>query len=327
MKAIVYRHYGGPEVLQYVTVDKPRPTRGQVLVRVRASSINAADYRLMRADPFLARFANGLFKPSRQVLGMDLAGVVEELGEGATRFRVGDEVFGDAFEDGMGAFAEYVSVRESALAAKPPDTSFEEAATVPLAGVTALQGVRDKAAVKAGQRVLIQGAGGGAGTFMVQVAKALGAHVTAVCGPRNTELMASLGADVVLDYTKDDFTERDERYDAVLGVNGHRSLGDYARALARGGRYVMVGGDNAQIFDALLFAPFRFLGTGKTAGALTIQDSLRQGDLEQLAAWLAEGKLKAVIDQVFALRDAPQAMRYVEQGHVRGKVVLSIGGQ
>ena len=326
MKAIVYRRYGGPEVLESVDVDRPTPGEGQVLLRVHATSINSADARTMRADPFLIRLYSGILRPKRQILGHDVAGVVEALGPGVTRFQIGDEVFGDAYQDGMGAYAELVAVRESALSAKPQELTFSEAATVPLAGITALQALRDKARIQPGQRVLIQGAGGGVGTFAVQVAKAMGAHVTAVCGPSSVDLVTSLGADEVLDYTKEDFGTREERYDVILGINGHRSLGTYRRCLQPGGTYVMVGGENRQIFHALLFGRLRFLFGGKQALTLTVNDALRQQDLEQLSGWLSRGAVRPVIDRSFALHEAADAMRYVLKGHVAGKVVLRVQG-
>lgn len=246
MKAITYHRYGGPEVLEYGDVARPTAAEGQVLVRVHATSINAADYRLMRADPFLVRMTKGLRRPRLPILGVDVAGVIEAVGPGAQRFHVGDEVFGETPHGGC--FAEYVAVDEDALGAKPEGISFEQAAAVPLAGVTALQGLRDKGEVAAGTAVLVQGAGGGVGTFAVQVATALGATVTAVCGPASADLMADLGADHVIDYTTEDFAASGRRYDVIVGINGHRSLGDYRRCLNPGGRYVMVGGANAQIF-------------------------------------------------------------------------------
>ena len=273
MKAIVYRQYGGPEVLEYTEVDDPIPGPGEVLLRVRATSVNAADYRIMRADPFLARLDNGLFRPKKRlILGVDVAGVVERVGDGVQHINVGDEVFGDAYQDRFGAFAEYVCVRESSLISKPESLSFEEAAAVPLAGVTALQGLRDLGEVQSGQTVLVQGAGGGVGISVVQIAKALGAEVTAVCGAGSAEMVSSLGADRVMDYAKNDFTTEDKRYDVILGVNGHHSLAEYKRCLNPGGRYIMIGGSNRQIFEALLFGRFTFMFGNKTASCTEHRD-------------------------------------------------------
>lgn len=324
MKAIVYRRYGGPEVLEHRDVERPTAGEGQALVRVRATSINAADYRMMRADPWLIRLFNGLRRPKRQVLGIDVAGVVEAVGPGVTRVAPGDAIFANAFPDGMGAFAEYVALHEDGLVATPPSLSFEEAAAVPLAGITALQAVRDRAGVEPGKQVLIQGAGGGVGTMAVQIAKALGAHVTAVCGPGSQALVASLGADVVIDYTQEDFAQREERYDAILGINGHRSLGTYKRCLKPEGTYVMVGGGSKQLFAALLMGRLRFAFSGRRCTTLTIDDAKRGDDLRQFAAWIEDGRLVPTIDRTYPLAEIAEAIRYVERGHVKGKVVLSV---
>lgn len=324
MKAIVYRQYGGPEVLQYAEVATPIPGARQVLVRVHASSLNAADWRMMRADPFLVRLMNGLFRPKkRRVLGQDVAGVVVTAGSEVTRFKAGDEVFGETPMNADGAFAEYAVVDEAALAKKPARLRFDEAAAVPLAGTTALQALR-LAGVGPGKRVLIQGAGGGVGLFTVQIASALGAHVTAVAGPKSVELVRSLGAHAVLDYTREDFTTSGETWDAIIAVNGYRSLRDYRRSLSRGGRYVMVGGSGAQLFEALILARPYFALDGKWAGALTIDHSRQADDLAQLAGWLERGEITPVIDSMFDLEHTAKAMTLVEQGHVRGKIVLRV---
>jgi NADPH:quinone reductase-like Zn-dependent oxidoreductase len=306
-------------------VDVPEPGPGKVLVKVHASSLNAADHRLMRATPFLARLGNGLFRPKKwRTLGVDVAGVVERVGEGVQRVSIGDAVFADAFRDGLGAFAEYVCLSESAVVRKPENLTFDEAATVPLAGVTALQGLRDRAEVKPGDEVLIQGAGGGVGTFVVQLAKHFGAHVTAVCGSGSAQLMQEFGADRVIDYATIDFTEEDARYDVIVAVNGYHSIGEYKRCLKPGGRYVMVGGDNRQLFEGLLLAPIRFLGSGRSARVLDVDDSRVASDLETLGELLAARALRPVIDRRFALDQMQDAMRYLEKGHVRGKVVIQV---
>lgn len=323
MKAVVVRRYGGPEVIALEDVDIPVPGRGQVLVQVHATSINAADYRVMRADPFLVRLSFGLFRPKQGRLGLDVAGVVEAVGPGVESLRVGEEVFGEAYEDRLGAFAEHVVVGERALAKKPAPLSFSEAAAVPLAARTALQAVRDRAKLTPSDTVLIHGAGGGVGTFLVQLAKARGAHVTALCGPGSVELVRSLGADRVLDYTHEDFTKRPERYDVIFGVNGYRPLGDYLAGLSKNGLYLMVGGTTRQIFDALLFGALRSRG-GRRIQALTLDESRRAGDLEELRALLETGRLRPVIDRVYSFADMQPALRYVEGGHVRGKVVVDV---
>jgi NADPH:quinone reductase-like Zn-dependent oxidoreductase len=325
MKAIVYRQYGGPEVLQIAELEVPAPGPGQVLVQVRATSINAADYRMMRADPFLVRLANGLFRPTkRSVLGKDLAGVVTEVGAGVTRFAIGDEVFGETPFDGQGAFAEYVLVQEQGLARKPASLSFDEAAAVPLAGTTALQALRDLGKVTAGDRVLIVGAGGGVGLFAVQIARALGAEVTAVCGPRSVDVVRSLGAHEVIDYSTSALPGTAASWNVIVAVNGYHSLLEYRRLLAPGGRYVMVGGTSAQLFQAILFAWPLFALGGKRGGALTIDSKRQAGDLQQLSSWLESGALRVLIDRRFPLERAAEAMAHVEAGHVRGKVVLSV---
>ena len=322
MKAIVHRQYGGPEVLQLVELSRPRPLPGQVLVKVHATSINAADYRMMRANPFIVRLVFGLFRPTkRQVLGSDVAGVVVELGAGVQDFKIGDEVYGGTALDAEGAFAEFALVRAHSLAKKPKGLSFEQAAAVPLAGTTALQALGD---VAAGSRVLIAGAGGGVGLFAVQIARELGAQVTAVCGPQSVELVRSLGAHEVMDYTTRDFTSESRCWDTIVAVNGYHPLSAYRRQLAAKGRYVMVGGSTAQMFEALLFARPYFAIEGKQGGSLSF-DAMRQArDLRRLAAWLESGALRVIIDRQFELARAAEAMAHVERGHVLGKVVLSL---
>ncbi len=327
MRAIIYRRYGGPEVLEATELERPTAGPGQVLVKVRATSVNAADYRLMRADPFLVRLFNGWLRPkSRQVLGMDVAGVVEAVGSGVTKFQVGDEVFGETPMKSQGAFAEYAVADARALAKKPARLRFEEAAAVPLAAVTALQGLRHLGKVGPGQRVLIQGAGGGVGLFAVQIAAALGAQVTAVCGPKSVALVRSLGVTDVIDYTQRDFTKDGKQYEVIVAVNGYRALSEYRRCLVPGGRYVMVGGTGRQLFETLLLGWLVFAGSGRTAAALTIDEAKREGDMAQLAAWLEAGAVRAVIDREVELEKVAEAIRYVEGGHVSGKVVLRVAG-
>lgn len=327
MRAIVYRQYGGPEVLERAELSQPIPGAGQVLVKVHATSINAADYRMMRADPFLVRAFNGWLRPQwRQVLGMDVAGVVAAVGPGVTKFAVGDAVFGETPMRGQGAFAEYALGNVTALARKPERLRFEEAAAVPLAAMTALQGLRDLGKVGPGSKVVVQGAGGGVGIFAVQLARHLGAEVTAVCGPKSAELVRSLGAAHVVDYTQRDFTAEGKTYDVIVAVNGYHSLLAYRRCLVPGGRYVMIGGTGAQLFQTLLFARLVFGLQGKWGGALTIDESKREADVAQLASWLEAGAIRPVIDRELELEQAAEAMRYVEAGHVRGKVVLRVAG-
>jgi NADPH:quinone reductase-like Zn-dependent oxidoreductase len=321
MRAVVFDRYGGPEVLRIDAVPRPSPRPGQVLVRVAFASINAADYRLMRADPFLVRLSLGLIRPRRRILGLDVAGVVEAVGAGVTAVAPGDLVLGDTFVDGLGGFAEHVCVSERALVRVPDGVSLDVAAALPLAAVTALSALA-RARLAPGASIQVYGAGGGVGTTLVQIAKARGLRVTAVCGEASAALVRTLGADRVLDYTTREHEADDEHYDAVFGVNGYRSLTGHRARLARGGTYVMVGGTSAQIFEALLLGKARFALDDRRIEVLTLGDAPRTTELEEARDLLARGALRPVIDRVFALSDAAEAIRYVERGHVRGKVVL-----
>lgn len=324
MRAIVYREYGGPEVLQLAEVNEPRPAKGQVAIRVEASTINAADYRLMRANPFLVRLMNGLFRPKRRrVLGQDVAGVVVAVGEGVTRFQPGDRVFGETPMTADGAFADTCVADEHSLAKLPDEVDFDDGAAMALAGTTALQGLR-LAGVGAGTRVLITGAGGGVGLFAVQVARLLGAQVTATCGPGSVELVRSLGAHRVLDYSQTDLSTLTETFDAIVAINGYQSLSTFRRLLAPGGRYVMIGGTNRQLFEALLLARPWLALFGRRAATLTLDSSQQAGDLEQLAQWKRAGQLRVIVEQRFPLEQVPEAMARAERGHVKGKLVVSM---
>jgi NADPH:quinone reductase-like Zn-dependent oxidoreductase len=323
MKAVVYTEYGSADVLKLTVVHKPTPADEEVLVKIHAASVNAADWRLMRADPFLARLFTGLFKPTRfHILGADIAGQVEAVGKNVRQFQPGDEVFGDMAENNFGGFAEYKCARESALVLKPANISYEDAAAVPLAAMTALHGLRDKGQIQPGQKVLINGASGGVGTFAVQLARYFEAEVTAVCSTGKVELALALGADHVIDYTQEDFTRSGRHYDLILAVNGNRSIFDYQRALSPGGIYVMAGGKPAQLFQALLLGPLISLFGMQTMGALT--STPNQKDLLFLKELLESGKLKPVIDRRYPLSDIAQAIRYVEKGHAEGKVVITV---
>lgn len=326
MKAITYEIYGPPDVLQLKEIEKPAPGENEVLVRVQAASVNAADWRMMRADPFLVRLYAGLVRPKKiSVLGADIAGHVEAVGRNVSQFRTGDEVFGDMSANGFGGFAEYKCANESGLVLKPSNVSFEEAAAVPLAGLAALHAVRDAARVQAGQEVLINGASGGVGTFAVQLAKHFGAEVTAVCSTMKLDQARLLGADFVVDYTQEDFTRGDRRYDVILALNGFRSILDYRRALRPRGRYVMTGGSSAQLFQALLLGPWLSMAGGRKVAVVSSKPN-RQ-DLQFLKNLLESGKLKAIIDRRYPLRDVADAMRYVEEGHAKGKVVITVRSQ
>lgn len=320
MKVIVYREYGGPEVLCIEEVEKPVPKEGEVLVRMRASSVNAADCHLMRGEPKVMRMAlGGLRRPGTSRIGKDVAGVVESAGTGASRFRVGDAVFGETSDEERGAFAEYFAIAEALLLPIPANFSFEEAAAVPMAAGTAMRALRS---VKAGERVLIHGASGGVGIFAVQIARALGGQVTAVCSTRNVEMVRGLGAERVVDYTREDFAQSGETFDLIVGVNGYRPLRDYRRALQPGGRYLMCGGTNRQIFEAVLLGPFHKMGSGKSFGIVSPQPSVE--DLACTSQMIEQKQVRPVIDRTYPLEQVADAIRYIEQEHARGKVVITM---
>jgi NADPH:quinone reductase-like Zn-dependent oxidoreductase len=322
MRAITFYEYGSPSVLKVEERPDPVPGAGQVLVRVRACAMNAADWHILRADPFLARLAVGLFKPRHNVLGCDLAGEVEAVGPGVTRFKAKDTVMGELGSSGWGSFAERVCAPEGVLALKPANISFEEAAAAPLAGVTALQGLRRAGGLKPGERVLINGASGGVGTFAVQLAKAMGGKVTAVCSTPNLGLARSLGAEEVIDYTQTDFTRGEQRYDLILAANGYHRLSDYKRALAPGGRFLSTGGAGKQMAEAMLLGPFVALGSGKRLGFVNMKSNLE--DLEFLRDRLADGSVRSVIDRSYPFEKVPEALGYLEEGHAKGKVVIQV---
>ena len=317
MKALVYRRYGGPEELQLTDMPRPEPREREVLVRVHAASINAADRVFLRGKPFLLRLGFGFPRPRRPILGFDVAGRVEAVGSGVTEFRAGDEVFGVA---PSGAFAEFVCVAEEKLVPKPAGVSFEAAAATPTAGATALQGLR-RGRIAAGQRVLVEGASGGVGTFAIQIAKAYGAEVTAVCSTNNVEMARALGAARVIDYRREDFARDGQRYDLILAANAYRPLADYRRALQPGGAYVMTGGGGMQILQAMVIGALVSMTSGRRMG--NIMALATKADLVALSELLETGKVKPVIERTVALRDVPDAIRYLEQEHARGKIVVS----
>jgi NADPH:quinone reductase-like Zn-dependent oxidoreductase len=320
MQAVVYDKYGPPEVLQIADLPIPDLQEEQVLVKVHAASINAADYRIRKADPFLVRLmGQGLLKPKNPRSGIDAAGRVEAVGKNVKQFKPGDEVFGCV----RGAFAEYALAREAYLALKPANRSFEAAAAVPTAALTALQGIRYAGGIRPGQRVLIQGASGGVGTFAVQLAKSSGAEVTAVCSTRNLELVRSLGADHVVDYTREDFTHSGQTYDLIFAVNGYHPLSAYKRALNPGGVYVHGGGTMAQLFEAMLLGPWMSRNGDKKLGSMGIAKVIQE-DLVTLAELLEAGKITPVIDRRYPLKEIVEAFRYVEDQHAQGKVVIKI---
>jgi NADPH:quinone reductase-like Zn-dependent oxidoreductase len=324
MKAVVYCDYGVAN-LKFQDVEKPTPADDQLLVRVRAASVNPLDWHYVEGTPFVMRaLAGGLRKPKDTQLGVDFAGTVEAVGKNVTKFKPGDEVFGGR----TGAFADYVCVRESrAVALKPASITFEQAASVPIAAITALQALRDKGQIAPGQKVLINGASGGVGTFAVQIAKSYGAEVTGVCSTRNLDLVRSLGADHVIDYTKEDFTKTDQPYDLIIDNVGNRSLSECRRALKPKGILVLVGGGGAneqgiigpmaKPIKAMLLSPF----VSQKIGMILAE--LNHDDLAFLADLMQSGKVKPVIDRTYKLSDVPEAIKYVEQGHARGKVVIT----
>ena len=322
MKAMVYTKYGSPDVLQFKEVAKPTPQDHEVLVHVHAASVNAADLHFLRATPFLMRLWSGLLKPKHPILGAAIAGRVEAVGRNVKQFQPGDEVFGDVSDCGRGGFAEYVCASADALALKPANVTFEQAAAVPLAAVTALQGLRTKGHIQAGQKVLIHGASGGVGTFALQLAKAFGADVTAVCSTRNVDMARSLGADQVIDYTQEDFTHNGQQYDLIVAANGNRSISEYKRALRPNGTYVMTGGSEKQVFQAMLLGPWLSMtGTKKMGNLMAKPNSKDLGFVKEL---LEAGKVVPVIERRYPLGETAEALRYLEAGHARGKVVITV---
>ncbi len=325
MKAIVSTQYGPPDVLQFKEMATPTPTDDEVLIKLYAASVNPLDWHLMRGEPLIVRLmVGGLLKPKHQVLGCDIAGRVEAVGRHVKQFQPGDEVFGGK---GVGGFAEYVCVIEDKLALKPVNLSFEDAAAVPLAAITALQGLRDKGRIEPGHKVLVDGASGGVGTFAVQIAKSFGAEVTAVCSTRNVDRARSLGADHVIDYTREDFTQNGQRYDLILGANAHHSIFDYRRALSQDGIYVMAGGSEVQGLQLMLLGPLLSRKGSKKMGSFLAKNQILQmnnKDLVLLKDLLEAGKVVPVIDRRYPLSDVAEALRYLEEGHAQGKVVITV---
>ena len=321
MKAIIFPKYGSPDVLQLKEVEKPTPKDNEVLIKVHAASANPLDWHRMRGEPFLARMGEGFLKPKNPKLGADIAGRVEAVGSNVTEFQPGDEVFGSV---GAGGFAEYVCAREKYFVLKPGNLSFEEAAAAPVVGFTALQGLRDTGQIQAGQKVLINGASGGVGTFAVQIAKSFGAEVTAVCSARNLDMARSIGADHVIDYAKEDFTQGSQRYDLIFAVNGFHPLSAYQRALSPRGIYICTGGTMPQILQAMLLGSVMSRKNGKMMGFMGIA-KYNQKDLVCIRELLETGKVVPVIEKSYPLCEIPMAMRYIAEGHARGKIVVQIG--
>ena len=321
MKAIVNHIYGSPDVLNLEEIDTPTPKEGEVLIRLHAASINAWDWGLLRGTPFVNRLLFGLKKPRNKILGCDIAGRIGAVGSKVTRFTLGDEVFGDISEGNWGGFAEYVCARETALTLKPTGMTFEQAAAVPQAGVMALQGIRDKGQVQSGQKVLINGAGGGAGSFAVQIAKSFGAEVTGVDSTEKLDTMRSIGADHVIDFTREDFTKNGQQYDFIFDLEAHRSIFDNKRALSAKGIYAMAGGSMPRIFQVMLLGPWISMTNGKKMSALGLKQNKNMAFLNEL---FEAGKVHPEIDRRFPLSEVPEALRYFGEGHAKGKIVITM---
>lgn len=322
MQAVVYRCYGSPDVLQLESIKKPAPADNEVLVKIKAAAVNPLDWHYMRGSPYIMRLGTGLGAPDETRLGVDFAGTVEAVGKSVKQFKPGDDVFGGR----TGAFAEYVTITEDrALALKPANVSFEQAASVPIAAITALQALRDKGQLQPGQKVLINGASGGVGTFAVQIARAIGAEVTGVCSARNAEMVRSIGADHVIDYKQENYTENGQHYDLIVDMVGNHSLSDNRKVLTPEGVFVIVGGASGNWLGPLLgpikasiYSPF----VGQEFSLLLAQ--MRKEDLQTLADLMATRQVVPVIDRRYSLSEVPAAIRYSEEGHARGKIIINL---
>ena len=321
MKAAIYHEYGSPDVVRIEEIDQPVPAEDQVLVEVRAASVNPLDWHRMRGEPYVMRLGEGLTKPKNRGLGADLAGRVEAIGRNVTRFQPGDEVFGMSIK----TCAEYVRVAEDGVVHKPAHLSFEQAAAVPVAAITALQGLRDKGNIRPGQKVLINGAAGGVGTFAVQIAKSFEAEVTGVCSTRNVDMVRSLGADQVIDYTKEDFSRSGQRYDLILDAVGNRSLSDYRRVLTPQGILALAGGGHGGWLRPIIL-PIKAVMMSPFSGQKLVPflSKRNNDDLVFLKELLEAGRMSPVIDRSYPLSEVAEAIRYLEEGHARGKVVITV---
>jgi NADPH:quinone reductase-like Zn-dependent oxidoreductase len=325
MKAIVYHKYGLADVLQLDEVEKPIPGDDEVLIKVHAASINSWDWDLLRGIPFVNRLLAGLLKPTKiKILGCDIAGRIEAVGKNVKLLTSGDEVFGDLSSCGWGGFAEYVCARDNAVVLKPTSMTFEQVAAVPQAGLLALQGLRDKGHIQTGQKVLINGAGGGVGVFAMQLAKYFGADVTGVDSTSKLDMMRAIGADHVIDYTQEDFTKNGQHYDLILDVSAYHSIFDYKRALSPKGVYVMVGGSSALVFKLLFLGPWISMIGSKKMGILWHKPNKGLAFMNEL---LETGKIVPVIDRCYPLSDVAEAIRYFGEGQVKGKVVITVAQQ
>ena len=322
MKSIAFTRYGSPDDLLFREVDKPVPGENEVLVKIHAASINSWDWELLNARPFLNRVLFGLFRPKRlKTLGFDIAGRIEAIGKGVQKFQAGDEVYGDLSACGWGGFAEYVAVTEDVLTAKPAELSFQKAAAVPQAGLLAWQGLVDEGHIRSGQKVLINGATGGSGTFAVQIAKTFDAEITGVCSTGKMEFVRSLGVDHVIDYTREDFTRNGKQYDLIIDAQGHHSIFDYRRALSPKGVYVMHGGASSRIMQVMLLGPVLSL-----FGSRKLRILLHKANrgLDELGELLQSGKVVPIVDKCFPFSETIDALKYYGDGQARGKVVISM---
>ena len=323
MKAIVYEKYGSPDVLQLKIVEKPTPKDDEVLVKVQAASLNAGDWHALRGTPILQRLESGFPYPKVKILGADVAGIVEAVGENITQFQPGDEIYGDLYWCGFGAFAEYVTIPERSVSLKPTNLTFDEAATVPQAAFTALHALRDQGQVQPGQKILVNGASGGVGTFAVQIAKAFGAEVTGVCSTQNLELVRSIGADQVIDYTQEDFTKNGQCYDLIVDIVANHSLSTLKRVLEPQGICVIVGFSTlVHMIKVTLLGPLMSRNGSKKIGMLMPKED--ETDLTVMKEMLETGKVVPVIDKYYSLSETPEAIRYLETGRARGKVVITM---
>lgn len=320
MQAITYTKYGSPDVLKLKEIETPAPKENEVLLKVYAASVNSWDWDLLRGRPVIFRFS-GLFKPKHQILGSDVAGEVEKAGGKIKKFKPGDRVFGDLCQCGWGGFAEYVSTDENSLTLLPETISFKEAAAFPQAGVMALQGIKDSGQVKQGQNILINGAGGGVGTFAIQIAKYFGATVTCVDKSEKFEMMKSIGADYVIDYTKEDFTKNENHYDLILDVMGHHPILDYKNALTKEGKYIIVGGSPSLIFKVIFFGKLITLFSKKQMKILAHKPNK---NLSYLVELFESGKLKPIIKNCYKLEQTAQALRQIGDGNAMGKIIVEI---
>lgn len=322
MKAVVCTKYGSPDVLQLQEVPKPTPKADEVLIKVHAASVNALDLHFLRGKPFIRLMFGGLFKPKYPILGGDVAGTVAAVGKNVQQFQPGDEVFGEMSNNGLGAFAEYTCAKENSITRKPANITFEQAAALPIAAQTAIQGLRDLAQVQAGQKVLINGAAGGVGNFAVQLAKQYGCEVTGVCRTDKVEMVRAMGADHVIDYKQEDFTQRGEQYDIIFDIAASRPFDQCKRALTAKGHYVLVGGSVARIFQLLLFNRFISEKNGQQFHSMIAK--INQQDLRTLGELVETKQITPIIDQCYPLSQVADALRHLESGNTKGKVVISV---